>query len=77
MVFSSAIFLLMFLPVTFIVNFFLNNKFSNIWLLLASLFFYAWGEPVFVLLMILSIILNWLVGILITKTKDKKRNIMA
>lgn len=75
MVFSSAIFLLMFLPVTFIVNFFLNNKFSNVWLLLASLFFYAWGEPVFVLLMILSIILNWLVGILIAKTKGKKRNI--
>lgn len=72
MVFSSAIFLLMFLPVTFIVNFFLNNKFSNVWLLLASLFFYAWGEPVFVLLMILSIILNWLVGILIAKTKGKK-----
>lgn len=76
MVFSSAIFLLMFLPVTFIVNFFLNNKFSNVWLLLASLFFYAWGEPVFVLLMILSIILNWLVGILIAKTKGKKRNII-
>lgn len=76
MVFSSAIFLLVFLPITFIVNFFLNNKFSNVWLLLASLFFYAWGEPVFVLLMILSIILNWLVGILITKTKDKKRNII-
>lgn len=72
MVFSSAIFLLMFLPVTFIVNFFLNNKFSNVWLLLASLFFYAWGEPVFVLLMILSIILNWLVGILIAKTKVKR-----
>lgn len=72
MVFSSAIFLLMFLPVTFIVNFFLNNKFSNVWLLLASLFFYAWGEPVFVLLMILSIILNWLVGILIAKTKGKR-----
>ena len=75
MVFSSAIFLLMFLPVTFIVNFFLNNKFSNVWLLLASLFFYAWGEPVFVLLMILSIILNWLVGILIAKTKGKKRRL--
>lgn len=60
----------------FIVNFFLNNKFSNVWLLLASLFFYAWGEPVFVLLMILSIILNWLVGILIAKTKGKKRNII-
>ncbi len=54
----------------------MNNKFSNVWLLLASLFFYAWGEPAFVLLMILSIILNWLVGILIAKTKGKKRNII-
>ena len=62
MVFSSGVFLLVFLPITFIVKLFLSTKQSNIWLLIASLLFYAWGEPFFVFLMILSIIVNWLVG---------------
>ena len=47
MVFSSGVFLLVFLPITFIVNLFLSTKKSNIWLLIASLLFYAWGEPFF------------------------------
>ena len=76
MVFSSAVFLIVFLPITFIVNVFLNNKLSNIWLLLASLFFYAWGEPFFVLLMMASIIMNWLIGILIAKSNNKIRNLV-
>lgn len=62
MVFSSAIFLLFFLPVTFICNFLVKDKYSNALLLVASLLFYAWGEPYLVLVMILSIILNWGVG---------------
>ena len=62
MVFSSAIFLFVFLPVVFILNFFIKNKYSNIFLLLASLIFYAWGEPIMVLLMAFSIILNWFLG---------------
>ena len=71
MVFSSGVFLLVFLPITFIVNLFLSTKQSNIWLLIASLLFYAWGEPFFVFLMILSIIVNWLVGMGIAKSKGK------
>ena len=59
MVFSSAIFLWLFLPVVFVVNLFLNNRVSNLFLLAASLFFYAWGEPLLVLVMILSIVVNW------------------
>lgn len=69
MVFSSGVFLLVFLPITFIVNLFLSTKQSNIWLLIASLLFYAWGELFFVFLMILSIIVNWLVGIGIGKMR--------
>ncbi|MBO4899061.1 MAG: MBOAT family protein [Lachnospiraceae bacterium] len=67
MVFSSAIFLLAFLPVVFVLNYIMKKEYSNIFLLVASLIFYAWGEPFLVFLMILSIIINFLVGRLITK----------
>lgn len=76
MVFSSGVFLLVFLPITFIVNLFLSTKQSNIWLLIASLLFYAWGEPFFVFLMILSIILNWLVGMGIGKSEGKLKRLI-
>lgn len=62
MVFSSLIFLWLFLPVVFVLNYIVKDKYSNLLLLIASLFFYAWGEPRFVFLMIISIIINWLVG---------------
>lgn len=68
MVFSSAIFLLMFLPIVFILNYFVKREYSNSLLLLASLFFYAWGEPVLVLLMMISILVNWIVGLIIGRT---------
>lgn len=76
MVFSSGVFLLVFLPITFIVNLFLSTKQSNIWLLIASLLFYAWGEPFFVFLMILSIIVNWLVGMGIAKSEGKLKRLI-
>ena len=62
MVFSSTVFLFLFLPVVIAVYYnpiVKNRGFRNIVLLLSSLFFYGWGEPVFVFLMILSIIVNW------------------
>lgn len=62
MVFSSAIFLLMFLPIVFILNYFCKKEYSNILLLIASLIFYAWGEPYLVLLMMFSVIINWAIG---------------
>ncbi len=61
-VFSSAVFLWVFLPVVFLLNYFIQKKYSNILLLAASLIFYAWGEPHLVLLMMASVVLNWLVG---------------
>ncbi len=48
MVFSSILFLFYFLPIFFLVYVFLPNKLRNTWALIASLFFYAWGAPVFV-----------------------------
>lgn len=68
MVFSSAVFLWLFLPVVFILNYFVKKEYSNGLLLIASLIFYAWGEPVLVLLMMVSILVNWIVGLIIGKT---------
>lgn len=62
MLFSSITFLFLFLPVVLAVYYLVPGKGKNMFLLLASLFFYAWGEPVYVILMILSILLNYFCG---------------
>lgn len=63
MVFSSITFLFLFLPVVLAVYYIAPEKLKNIILLVASIFFYAWGEPVYVVLMILSILLNYFCGL--------------
>lgn len=68
MVFSSGTFLFLFLPLVLLLYynpFFKGRSFRNILLFLASILFYAWGEPVYVLLMLLSILVNWLLGLAI------------
>ena len=76
MVFSSAIFLLAFLPMVFISNYFIKKEDSNYLLLIASLIFYAWGEPYLVLLMVFSILVNWFFGLLISKTCNTSRKLI-
>lgn len=49
-----------------------NRTYRNVVLLLASLFFYAWGEPVFVALMVASIFVNWLIGLQMDHSEKKK-----
>lgn len=73
--FSSSIFIFTFLPVVLFCYFVLFRKsrgLQNIFLLLASLFFYGWGEPKFVFVMIGSIIVNWLLALLVDKYREKK-----
>lgn len=70
MLFSSIEFLLLFFPVVFGINYLLPHRLSNYWLLLASLFFYAWDEPVFVLVMIGSIVINYVLALRIEELKD-------
>ena len=74
MVFSSTIFLFLFLPVVLLIYYnpvFTGRSFRNVFLLLASLLFYAWGEPVFVFLMIFSIGITWFLGLRIVPGKSK------
>jgi alginate O-acetyltransferase complex protein AlgI len=59
MVFSSTEFLFIFLPVVFLLYYSLPRKTHNVLLLSASLIFYAWGEPVFIGVMVLSILVNY------------------
>lgn len=70
MLFSSITFLLIFLPVTLVLYFVVPHKFRNIIMLIASLIFYAWGEPVYIILMLLSILLNYICGLDICKKED-------
>ena len=73
MVFSSLIFLWLFLPVVFALYFLAKEQYRNVILLVASLFFYAWGEPVYVFVMILSIIINYFCGLKIGAAEESKR----
>ncbi len=72
MVFSSTIFMFMFLPL-FLLCYFIAKKVKtrNIILLLFSLLFYAWGEPYYIFLMIISIIVNYYLTLLMDKKKSK------
>ena len=84
MVFSSATFLLLFMPLSLLVYYAIpvKGRFAskgrgarNVVLLLFSLVFYAWGEPTYIILMIVSIIVNWASGIIIeraSKTSSKR-----
>lgn len=74
MLFSSTIFLFVFLPAVLIGYFLIlrGTKARNVFLLAASLLFYAWGEPVFVLLMLLSIAANYALGRAMERAERKK-----
>lgn len=72
MVFSSLLFLYAFLPVCLLLYFLVPGlKGKNIVLLCASLVFYAWGEPVYVFLMLAVAALNWGFGLLLEKKRSK------
>ena len=75
MLFASTVFIFEFLPAVLLLYYVVLKKFrtaQNILLLVASLLFYAWGEPKYVLIMILSIIVNYLFGLLVDKFRQSK-----
>ena len=71
MLFSSVSFLYYFLPITLILYFVSKDKYKNIILLLASLFFYFYGEPKYTVLMLISAFSAYIHGILIEKFREK------
>lgn len=73
MVFSSLSFIFLFMPLFFIIYLlFKDIKIKNIILLVFSLFFYAWGESIYVFLMLGCIIINYLMAVIIEKQKNSK-----
>ena len=73
MLFSGLPFLFYFLPVTLLLYFLVPRRWKNLVLLAASLFFYAWGEPKFVVFMLVSILLGYFSGLLIERYRPSLR----
>lgn len=75
MIFSSLLFLFRFLPAVLVLYYLAPRPLRNLVLLLCSLVFYAWGEPVYIILMIVSILVSYTGGILVDrfKTQGKRR----
>lgn len=71
MLFNSITFLFIFLPLTLAVYYLVPPKGKHIVMLIASLLFYAWGEPVYIILMLLSILLNYFCGLDIAYKADQ------
>lgn len=79
MIFSSVLFLFRFLPI-FLICYFMAptrrnglKRMRNLILFLGSLIFYAWGEPVYVVLMLFSTVSDYLHGLQIEKCKNKEK----
>lgn len=77
MVFSSLLFLFRFLPLTLLIYYVSPKRFRNLILFIASLIFYAWGEPVYVVLILFSTITDYTAGRLVGCFLENRRPICA
>lgn len=73
MVFSSMVFLWIFLPAVLALTFLCPKKWTNLLLVLSSLLFYAWGEPRYIFLMLLSVAVNYVSGLAVERYSDRKK----
>lgn len=71
MLFSSVAFLYVFLPLVLILYYISPRKLKNSVLLIFSLLFYGWGEPIYIVLMLISILLGYVLGLIIAKMHNK------
>lgn len=72
MVFSSIVFLFRFLPIVLLIYYLIPNRCKNLSLLFMSLIFYSWGEPKYFIIMIASIVVDYVASIIIDSNRDKK-----
>ena len=77
MVFSSLLFLFWFIPIFFAVYYVVPVKWRNVVLFAGSIIFYAWGEPKFLILIFISIIVNYIAGVLMDKTESHKKAVLV
>jgi len=77
MVFASPLFLFLFLPIVLLAHFAAPQAWRNLFLLIASLIFYAWGELLFVWVMLFSIGANWLWGLAIERSRRRRHWVLT
>lgn len=77
MIFSSTVFVFLFLPIVLAIYYLAKDRYRNVILLVASFLFYTYGESKLVLLMIFSIVVNWAAAGLIDSCRDKKKYAMS
>lgn len=73
MVFSSTLFLLYFFPIFFLIYFTLPTSLKNGFLLLCSIFFFSWGAPVFIAVILLSVLVDFILVQKLSASTDKRR----
>lgn len=73
MIFSSLFFLFVFLPVVLIAYFVVPRRFRNLVLFVFSLVFYAWGEPVYILLMLFTAFFDYFNGAMVDRFRDRPK----
>jgi len=73
MVFSSILFMFIYLPVVLAVYYLVPLKWRNPWLFVVNLIFYGWGEPVYIILMMFSIVVNYITGLFVGKYRDNDK----
>lgn len=71
MIFSSLLFLFIFLPLVLVAYYIVPSKFRNLCLLIVGLIFYAWGEPVYILLMLFTILVDYFSALLINRLMEQ------
>jgi alginate O-acetyltransferase complex protein AlgI len=72
MVFSSLLFLFLYLPVVLAVYYIVPRRWRNVWLFAVNLVFYGWGEPVYILLMLFSISFNYAAGLMLERFSSQR-----
>ena len=73
MVFSSLVFLFVFLPLTLLLYFIVPRRLRNTILLIVSLIFYAWGEPIYIILMLFSTVTDFVHGLLVERYRNQPK----
>ncbi len=72
MVFSTSIFIYLFLPVTLIIYYLMPKKGKNLIILLSGLLFYSWGEPIYVIVMLISTMIDYFAGLIMNHFEGRK-----
>lgn len=72
MVFSTSIFIYLFLPITLIIYYLAPKKGKNLIILLSGLLFYSWGEPIYVIVMLISTMIDYFAGLIMNHFEGRK-----